>query len=319
MRRSSRLITFGLAAIACLAPAGLVSAQSPTRIIHAPVVAFAPGARILLRATLVDEAPVVAFRCYFRETGQANFVFVDMMGAGANKFVAVLPAPQAATSAIEYVLLAANGRREVVRTRTFTMTRASAVEASGLQSRLFGWEVVVQTDLPRVPSTLAGFADQIALRGVGPHLRFGCVVRGLYADTRVAREGPAGYQGHEIEAEAPEALPPGNPPAGIGGEWAGGAVRLGSGIESPQVIREVKPRYTVAAMRTKTQGSAVVECVVLADGTVGATRVAKSLDPDFGLDDEAITAAKRWLFKPGTLKGEPVPIVVTIELSFVLR
>ena len=40
--------------------------------------------------------------------------------------------------------------------------------------------------------------------------------------------------------------------------------------------------------------------------------------PTFGLDDEAIKAAKRWLFRPGIRYGEPVAMLVTIELTFKL-
>jgi TonB family protein len=55
------------------------------------------------------------------------------------------------------------------------------------------------------------------------------------------------------------------------------------------------------------------------DGTVGDVRVTKSLDPIFGLDQEAIKAARGWRFAPGTRQGQPVPVLVTIELSFTLR
>jgi protein TonB len=81
----------------------------------------------------------------------------------------------------------------------------------------------------------------------------------------------------------------------------------------------VKPRYTDDAMRLRIQGSVWVECVVLPDGTVGDLRVMRSLDSRFGLDDEAIAAAKKWRFRPGTLNGKPVPVVVSIELMFSLR
>ena len=72
-------------------------------------------------------------------------------------------------------------------------------------------------------------------------------------------------------------------------------------------------------MRARIQGSAWVECVVQIDGTVGDARVIQSLDRRFGLDDEALAAARRWRFRPGTLHGKPVPVIVTIELSFSVR
>ncbi len=106
---------------------------------------------------------------------------------------------------------------------------------------------------------------------------------------------------------------------GFGGGTGGGAYRLGSGIVSPVVLREVKPAYTADAMRAKVQGSVWLECIVLPDGSVGEVKVTKSLDPIFGLDQEAIKAAKQWRFKPGMRQGEPVPVIITIELTFTLR
>jgi protein TonB len=109
---------------------------------------------------------------------------------------------------------------------------------------------------------------------------------------------------------------------GIGnlrGPGIGDAYGPGSGVMTPTVITQVKPRYTADAMRLRIQGSVWVECVVLPDGTVGDARVTRSLDARYGLDDEAIAAAKQWKFRPGTLNGRPVPVVVSIELMFSVR
>ena len=106
---------------------------------------------------------------------------------------------------------------------------------------------------------------------------------------------------------------------GSGGGTGGGVYRPGSGVINPRVIREVKPQYTADAMRAKVQGTVLLECVVLPDGSVGRVDVVKSLDPTFGLDAEAIRAARQWRFVPGTRFGEPVAVLVTIELTFTLR
>ena len=90
-------------------------------------------------------------------------------------------------------------------------------------------------------------------------------------------------------------------------------------MTTPRVLREVKPQYTADAMRAKVQGTVWLECVVMPDGSVGDVRVTKSLDPIFGLDQEAIKAARGWRFAPGMRQGQPVPVLVTIELSFTLR
>jgi TonB family protein len=93
----------------------------------------------------------------------------------------------------------------------------------------------------------------------------------------------------------------------------------GSGIELPRVVKEVKPAYTAAAMQKKIQGSVWLEAVVTTTGDVGDVKVTRSLDAEYGLDQEAIAAAKKWKFKPGTRQGKPVPVLVTIELTFTLR
>lgn len=91
------------------------------------------------------------------------------------------------------------------------------------------------------------------------------------------------------------------------------------GLTPPRAVKEAKPQYTAEAMRAKIQGSVGLECIVKADGTVGDVRVVKSLDPKYGLDDEAVKVAKRWRFKPGRKNGKAVPVVITLEFAFNLR
>jgi TonB family protein len=106
---------------------------------------------------------------------------------------------------------------------------------------------------------------------------------------------------------------------GTGGGTGGGFYQPGNGVTTPTLVREVKPQYTSDAMRAKVQGTVLVQCVVRPDGSVGDVQVLRSLDPTFGLDQEAIKAARQWRFRPGTRLGEPVPVQITIELTFTLR
>jgi TonB family protein len=103
---------------------------------------------------------------------------------------------------------------------------------------------------------------------------------------------------------------------GEGGGTGGGVFDLGAGIENPRVLKEVKPIYTPDAMRSKVQGFVELQVVVLKSGMVGEVKLIKSLDP--GLDQEAIKAAKAWLFQPAVLKrtGEAVAVNVRLELTF---
>jgi TonB family protein len=89
------------------------------------------------------------------------------------------------------------------------------------------------------------------------------------------------------------------------------------GLTLPRVIADVKPAYTATAMRAKIEGTVILSAVVEKDGTVGDVKVVRSLDA--GLDDEAVRAAKHWRFVPGMRDGSPVPVEVTLELTFTLR
>jgi protein TonB len=106
---------------------------------------------------------------------------------------------------------------------------------------------------------------------------------------------------------------------GSGGGTGGGVYRPGNGVESPRLLRSVRPNYTAEAMRAKVQGVVRLEGVVLPDGSVGDLKITRSLDPVFGLDQEAIKAAKQFRFVPGTRFGEPVAVLVSFEIEFTLR
>jgi periplasmic protein TonB len=106
---------------------------------------------------------------------------------------------------------------------------------------------------------------------------------------------------------------------GSGGGTGGGVYRPGNGVTLPRVLHEEKPQYTSDAMRAKVQGTVLLECVVRPDGSVGDVQVVRSLDPTFGLDQQAVAAARKWRFAPGTRLGEAVSVLITIELQFTLR
>ena len=95
--------------------------------------------------------------------------------------------------------------------------------------------------------------------------------------------------------------------------------KAGPGVTNPTIVREEKPRYTQAAMQAKVQGIVEVEAVILKDGTVGEVRIHKSLDKVFGLDEEALRAARAWRFKPAMKDGEPVLFQVIIQLEYRLH
>jgi protein TonB len=108
--------------------------------------------------------------------------------------------------------------------------------------------------------------------------------------------------------------------AGSQAGFGGNAYRPGAGIQNPQVMKDVKPAYTTEAMRAKIQGTVLLEAVVDERGLVSDVRVIRSLDRLYGLDQEAIKAARQWLFRPARDRdNKPVAIIVQLELDFRLH
>jgi TonB family protein len=91
-----------------------------------------------------------------------------------------------------------------------------------------------------------------------------------------------------------------------------------NGVLPPVPTYVPKPQYTPEAMRARIEGTVWVECVVQTNGQCSDVHVLRSLDQTFGLDQEAIKAARLFRFRPGTKDGVPVAVRVTIELSFTL-
>jgi protein TonB len=69
-------------------------------------------------------------------------------------------------------------------------------------------------------------------------------------------------------------------------------------------------------MEARVEGTVVMEVLVDERGNVPDARVIKSIPL---LDQAALDAVKQWQFRPSTLNGEPVPVIVQVELSFNLR
>ena len=138
-------------------------------------------------------------------------------------------------------------------------------------------------------------------------------------------EPPAGYIGFErsrgvIELRDIRVTPTPVDPACNADALSetGQVLRAGTvGVSLPRVLREVRPRYSIEAEHGRIQGSAWLDVVVLESGSVGRVCITRSVHSD--LDVESIAAAKQWQFTPARLDGKPVPVRVTIELTFSLR
>lgn len=104
---------------------------------------------------------------------------------------------------------------------------------------------------------------------------------------------------------------------GSGGGTGGGPYRPGSGIEPPQLVREVKADYTEDARQRGVSGDVLLEIVVRRDGTVGDIKVLQGLGS--GLNDRAVQAVRQWRFTPARRQGTPVDVIVEVAVEFKLR
>jgi TonB family protein len=99
------------------------------------------------------------------------------------------------------------------------------------------------------------------------------------------------------------------------------AVSVGEpGVSPPVLITMKKPSYTPQALLRRLQGTVTLRGVVRTDGTVDDVQVITPLDANnFGLDDQAIAALQGATFRPGTRNGQPVNVLVTVQIEFNLR
>jgi TonB family protein len=89
----------------------------------------------------------------------------------------------------------------------------------------------------------------------------------------------------------------------------------GTGIvHRPVALLVVNPEYTERARRAKVKGKVVVETIVDEEGCVVQAKILKRLA--LGLDQAALDAARRWVFRPAIFEGKPVKVYYTLTVNF---
>jgi TonB family protein len=94
-------------------------------------------------------------------------------------------------------------------------------------------------------------------------------------------------------------------------------LRVGGDVKPPKAVYDPDPQYSEAARRAHYQGTVVLWLVVTADGSPTKIRVARRIG--MGLDEAAIVGVQRWHFQPATRNGQPVPVMVNVEVNFRLQ
>ena len=93
-------------------------------------------------------------------------------------------------------------------------------------------------------------------------------------------------------------------------------VRVGAGVETPQLVHRVEPAYPPDAVAARVEGTVVVEATVDERGQVQEVRVLRSIE---SLDQAAIDAGMQWQYSPLRLNDQPARFILTVNVSFRLH
>jgi TonB family protein len=92
-------------------------------------------------------------------------------------------------------------------------------------------------------------------------------------------------------------------------------VRVGGDIKEPRRVKDVKPVYPQIAQQGGVQGIVILEVQIGTDGKVERAQVLRSVPL---LDQAALDAVLQWEYTPTLLNGQPVPVMMTVTVSFSL-
>jgi TonB family protein len=95
---------------------------------------------------------------------------------------------------------------------------------------------------------------------------------------------------------------------------ASGVYQMGDGILAPELIYAPDPTYTAEARMKRYSGVCVVSVVVDEHGKPQNIQVLRHLE--MGLDEASVAAVSKYKFKPGRLNGNPVPVLVYMEVKY---
>ena len=93
-------------------------------------------------------------------------------------------------------------------------------------------------------------------------------------------------------------------------------VRVGGSIQSSKLIRRVEPIYPDLAKRARVQGVVLLQVTVDETGNVSDLKIIRGHPL---LNQAAVDAVKQWKYSPTLLNGEPVPVIATVTVNFLLN
>ena len=92
--------------------------------------------------------------------------------------------------------------------------------------------------------------------------------------------------------------------------------RVSSGVQNALLIHQVDPVYPELAKRARVSGIVLLQVTVDERGAVAGIKLIRGHPL---LNQSAIDAVSQWRYSPTLLSGEPVPVIATVTVNFVLR
>jgi protein TonB len=93
-------------------------------------------------------------------------------------------------------------------------------------------------------------------------------------------------------------------------------IPVGGRIKAPTRIAYAPPAYPSMALAARVEGDVTIEAIIGVDGSVQNVRLLRGSPL---LNDAALDAVSHWQYTPTLLNGVPVPVVMTVRVSFRLR
>jgi len=122
---------------------------------------------------------------------------------------------------------------------------------------------------------------------------------------------PGGMIGGVIGALPSEAPPPPPPP-----KKKKDPIRVGGNVQASRLVHRVEPEYPELAKRARVSGMVILQVIVSEGGSVQEVKIVRGHPL---LNDAATRAVRQWRYSPYLLNGEPIPVIATVTVNFVLR
>lgn len=148
----------------------------------------------------------------------------------------------------------------------------------------------------------------------------------LPALPRLAASGESG----EVEAVTVPFGDPFGDPDGEPGSWGevpGGIPKPnspdektyvpGGDVRAPVLLQRVEPDYPEVARKARVEGVVILQAIIGPTGAIEDLGLVKSLFPV--LEESALAAVRSWRYRPATLNGRAVRVLLSVTVDFRLR